>query len=410
MASAQEIRFGTDGWRAVIGREFTFGNVRRIADAAGRVFSSDSSGGVVLVGYDTRFQADAFAAVTAEVLAAHGLDVRLSDRMLPTPALSFAADRGPAIGAVMLTASHNPSEYLGFKLKMADGGSAPPSFTARVEEALPEDVSGESAEYATVDLVTDYIAALKGLVDGDAIAAGGLKVGVDPLFGAGQGYLAGVLRELGVEVHELHSESNPGFGGLHPEPIPPHVGALQHLVPDEGLDGGFATDGDADRIGAVDEHGAFVNPHRIFGLVLLHLVRDKGMTGAVVKTVSTSVLLDRLCAHLGLECRTTPVGFKYIYEHMAAGGVLIGGEESGGIGIPSHVKERDGLANALLLAEMMVKRGKGLAGLVEELFEITGPVEYHRLDLKLDPAVKDAFVASMPTLDRCVAATQAFGH
>jgi len=172
MAPAPEICFGTDGWRAVIGREFTFDNVRRIADAAGRVFASDSPGGVVLVGYDTRFQANAFAATTAEVLASHSLDVRLSDRMLPTPALSFAADRGPAIGAVMLTASHNPSEYLGFKLKMADGGSAPPSFTERIEAALPEGVPGESAAYATVDLVTDYIVALKGLVDGEAIAAG----------------------------------------------------------------------------------------------------------------------------------------------------------------------------------------------------------------------------------------------
>jgi phosphomannomutase len=166
-----------------------------------------------------------------------------------------------------------------------------------------------------------------------------------------------------------------------------------------GLDAGFCTDGDADRIGAVDEDGAFVNPHRIFCLVLLHLVEGKGMSGAVVKTLSTSVLLDRLCAHLGLECRTTPIGFKHIYEHMAAGGVLIGGEESGGIGIPSHVMERDGLANALLLAEMMAMRGRTLGELVQDLFAITGPMEYHRLDLKLPADVKDCFVAGVPTAE-----------
>lgn len=391
-----DIRFGTDGWRAIIAEDFTFDNVRRIADAAGRVFASDSPGGHVMVGYDTRFRADAFAATTASVLASHGLRVTLSDRMLPTPALSWATDRSDAVGAVMLTASHNPASYLGFKLKMADGGSAPPSFTARVEAALPAEVPQATAGFETADIASGYLADLAGFVDGDAIRGAGLRVAVDSLYGAGQGYLADTLRSLGVEVTELHAEANPSFGGLHPEPIPPHIDELAAAVRDNGLFAGFCTDGDADRIGAVDSAGGFVNPHRIFGLVLLHLVEDKNMTGAVVKTVSTSVLLDRLCAHLDLECRTTPVGFKHIYEHMAAGGVLIGGEESGGIGIPAHVKERDGLAMALLLAEMMAKRGKGLGELVEDLFAITGPREYHRLDLKLDPQVKDRFVESIP--------------
>ena len=393
------IRFGTDGWRAVIGDDFTYANLRRVADAAGRVFAEENPGGAVLVGYDTRFEAGAFAAAAAEVLAGHGLRVLLSDRSLPTPALCWAvAHDESAVGGVMLTASHNPAEYLGFKLRMADGGASPVSFTEKVEAVLASAEPSVRGPYDTVDLVGPYLDALRGAVDAAAIRSAGLRVAVDPLYGAGQGYLAGVLRDLGVDVVELHAERNPGFGGLHPEPIPPHVDEAREYVRAHALDAGFITDGDADRIGAADASGAFVNPHRIIGLVTRHLVEDKGLSGAVVKTLSTSVLVDRLAARLGLEVRTTPVGFKWIYEEMVAGGVLIGGEESGGIGIPSHVRERDGLLMALLLTEMMAQRGQGLGELVADLLELTGPVEYGRIDLKLPVARKDAFVASWPTL------------
>jgi phosphomannomutase len=221
---------------------------------------------------------------------------------------------------------------------------------------------------------------------------------VDPLYGAGRSYLAETLRGFGVEVTELHREANPGFGGLHPEPIPPHIDEARTYVRDHGLDAAFITDGDADRIGAADRTGTFVNPHRILALVARHLVEDRKMTGRIVKTLSTSVLVDRIAAILGVPVTTTPVGFKWIYEEMLKGDVLIGGEESGGIGIPSHVRERDGLLMSLLLAEMMSQRGKGLGELVDELLAVTGPMEYGRVDLKLEPAVKDAFVASWPTL------------
>lgn len=403
----ETIHFGTDGWRALIADEFTFANLRRIADASGRIFAEDNPGGTILVGYDTRFQADVFAAEASAVLASHGLTVRCSDKMLPTPALSWATDRSDAVGAVMLTASHNPSEYLGFKLKMGDGGSAPPSFTKRVEAALPaEDPGRSSAPFATVDLVTDYLNSLVDLVDTDAIASANLHVVVDPLYGAGQGYLAAVLARLGAEVVEIHAEPNPGFGGLHPEPIPPWIDEMQRAVLDAQFDAGFTTDGDADRIGACDRHGEFVNPQRIFALTLRHLVEDRGMSGKVVKTLSTSVLVDRIAEHLGLEVITTPIGFKYIYELMTenqksddpAGRVLIGGEESGGIGMPFHVMERDGLAQALMLSEMMAARNLSLDGLVAELFDVTGPMEYRRIDLRLEPAVKDRFLAEVPTL------------
>jgi phosphomannomutase len=236
------------------------------------------------------------------------------------------------------------------------------------------------------------------MVDADAIGAAGLRLVVDPLYGAGQGYLAGVLRGLGAEVMEVHGTPNPGFGGLHPEPIPPWTDEARDTVVTSGFDAAFVTDGDADRIGALDAHGVFVSPHRIIALVARHLVEDKGLTGRIVKTLSTSVIVDRLASRLGLETVTTPVGFKWIYEEMVRGGVLLGGEESGGIGIPSHVRERDGLLMALLLAEMMAQRGMGLAELVDDLFALTGPMEYGRVDLRLDPAVMRVFMGRMDTL------------
>ncbi|MRS12117.1 MAG: phosphoglucosamine mutase [Actinobacteria bacterium] len=402
-AAPAQIRFGTDGWRAVIGDDFTYANLRRVADAAGRVFAADDPGGLVIVGHDTRFEAGSFARAAAEVLASHGLRVKLTDRYLPTPALCWSvAHDEEAVGGVMLTASHNPAPYLGFKLRMADGGASPVEFTDRVEAQLalepPEADAAAAAKVETVDLVDPYLEALKRMVDGEVIAAAGLRVAVDPLYGAGQTYLAETLRSFGVEVTELHGERNPGFGGLHPEPIPPHIDEVRAYVRDRGLDAAFITDGDADRIGASDRLGNFVNPHRIIALVARHLIEDRGMSGRIVKTLSTSVLVDRLGAHLGSEVTTTPVGFKWIYGEMVKGDVLLGGEESGGIGIPSHVRERDGLLMALLLAEMMGHRKMGLGELVDDLLAVTGPMEYNRIDLKLQPAVRDAFVAAMPAL------------
>ncbi len=399
---ATDIRFGTDGWRAVIGADFTYENLRRVTDAAARVIAADTPGGLVLVGYDTRFEAASFARAAAEALASHGLRVRLADRYLPTPALCWAVAHDPeAVGGVMLTASHNPAPYLGFKLRMADGGASPKSFTDRVEAELAPNAPAPDASAAlveTADLVGPYLEALRAMVDPGLIAKANLRVAVDPLYGAGQTYLAETLRSFGVDVTELHAERNPGFGGLHPEPIPPHIAEAQAYVREHGLDAAFITDGDADRIGAADRNGVFVNPHRIIALVARHLVEDRGMSGRIVKTLSTSVLVDRLAARLGSEVTTTPVGFKWIYEEMLKGDVLIGGEESGGIGIPTHVRERDGLLMALLLAEMMGQRGMGLGELVADLLALVGTMEYGRADLTLEPAAMERFRAAMPTL------------
>ena len=397
---AADIHFGTDGWRAIIGADFTYDNLRRVADAAGRVFAGADPGGLVLVGYDTRFEAGAFAAAAAEVLASHGLRVQLSDRYLPTPGLCWSVAHDPeAVGGVMLTASHNPSEYLGFKLRMADGGASPVAFTDQVEAALVDAPPPARGTFETVDLAGPYITALTAMVDAETIAAARPRVVVDPLYGAGQGYLADVLRSLGADVTEIHAERNPGFGGLHPEPIPPWTDAARDAVRDGGFEAAFVTDGDADRIGALDATGAFVSPHKIIALIARHLVEDKGMSGRIVKTLSTSVVVDRLAVRLGLETVATPVGFKWIYEEMVKGDVLLVGEESGGIGMPSHVRERDGLLMALLLVEMMAQRKQGLAELVEDLFALTGPMEYGRIDLRLDPDVMSGFVAGMGSLE-----------
>ncbi len=399
MPSPAPVHFGTDGWRAVIADDFTYDSLRRVADAAGRVIAADHPGGLVLVGYDTRFEAGSFGAAAAEVMASHGLKVKVSDRYCPTPTLCWSVSHdGEAMAGAMLTASHNPAPYLGFKLRMSDGGASPVDFTDRVEAELRDEPPTARGTFERADLMGPYLADLASLVDGDAIRSAGLRVAVDPLYGAGSAYLAGTLRELGVTVTEVHGEPNPSFGGLHPEPIPPHIDDVRALVRREGLDAAFITDGDADRIGAADRHGTFVNPHRIICLAARHLAEDKGERGKIVKTVSTSVLVDRLGAKLGLEVVTTPVGFKWIYEQMVAGGVMIGGEESGGIGIPTHVRERDGLLMALLLTEMMAQKGRGLGELVEDLLALTGPMEYGRHDLRLDQPAMDAFQAAMPAM------------
>jgi phosphomannomutase len=393
------IRFGTDGWRAVIGDDFTLESLLRVADAYGRVMAAEHPGGRIIVGHDTRFRAPEFARAAAGVIAGHGLDVQVTDRYCPTPALCFAVARDEsAVGGVILTASHNPSRYLGFKIRMADGGASPVEFTDRVEAALRDEAPAASGAFAEIDLMTPYLDALIERVDADAIRAAGLRVAVDPLFGAGRVYLADTLAALGVEVVSIHADANPGFGGMHPEPIPPMVDEGRALVRDEGLDAGFFTDGDADRIGACDSDGEFVNPHRIIALVAQHLHEDKGRSGRIVKTLSTSVIVDRLGAALGLPVETTPVGFKWIYAKMLEGDVLVGGEESGGIGIPDHVRERDGLLMALMLTEMMAQRGKGLGELVDDMLAITGPMAYNRVDLRLSAETKASFLARVPDI------------
>ena len=387
-----DIHFGTDGWRAIIGDDFTDDNLVRVADAAARIFKEDAiaSGrsadapGTLIVGHDCRRDAHAYAQLAAEVAASHGFVVKLTQDYCPTPTLCWSvAQDDDAVGGIMLTSSHNPAEYLGVKLRMSDGGAAGKDFTDRVEAALPTVVTEARGAYEAVDLMTPYLDVLKQRVDGDAIRNAHLRVVVDPLYGAGRGYLAALLRELGVEVCEINNEQDPTFDGLHPEPIPPWVDRCIAKVPELGFDAGFINDGDADRIGAVDEHGNFVNPHRIITLLVSHLAEDKGLNGRVVSTITASAMLTRQCKRLGLDLTSTPVGFKWIYAEMEKGDVMLGGEESGGIGIPGHVMERDGLLMALLLAETMAQRGMSLGQLVDDMFDKVGKLEFERRGLSI---------------------------
>lgn len=386
-----DIHFGTDGWRAIIGEDFTPDNLNRVVAAAARIFKEEAvaagrdadAPGTLIVGHDCRQDAHAYAELAAQVAAGEGFNVLLTEDYCPTPTLCWSvAHNDDAVGGIMLTSSHNPAEYLGVKLRMADGGASPAEFTDRVEAVLPPEPTDILGPFQTVDLMTDYLAALRELVDVEAIRAAGLRVVCDPLYGAGRHYLADLLRDMGVEVVEIHNAEDPTFAGLHPEPIQPWVDEGLAKVGELGYDALFINDGDADRIAAGDSRGNYVNAHRIITLLTKHMV-DRGETGRVVSTVTASAMLDRMCRKLGLELVSTPVGFKWIYGEMEKGGVMIGGEESGGIGLPDHVKERDGLLMALLLTECMAQSGKDLGAIIDEMLADIGRLEFARRGLSI---------------------------
>lgn len=386
-----DIHFGTDGWRAIIGEDFTPDNLNRVVAAAARIFKEEAvaagrdadAPGTLIVGHDCRQDGHAYAELAAQVAAGEGFNVLLTDDYCPTPTLCWSvAHNDDAVGGIMLTSSHNPAEYLGVKLRMADGGASPAEFTDRVEAVLPPEPTDILGPFQTADLMTDYLAALRELVDVEAIRGANLRVVCDPLYGAGRHYLADLLRDMGVEVVEIHNAEDPTFAGLHPEPIQPWVDEGLAKVGELGYDALFINDGDADRIAAGDSRGNYVNAHRIITLLTKHMV-DRGETGRVVSTVTASAMLDRMCRKLGLELVSTPVGFKWIYGEMEKGGVMIGGEESGGIGLPDHVKERDGLLMALLLTECMAQSGKDLGAIIDEMLADIGRLEFARRGLSI---------------------------
>lgn len=386
-----DIHFGTDGWRAIIGEDFTPDNLNRVIAAAARIFKEEAvaagrdadAPGTLIVGHDCRQDAHAYAELAAQVAAGEGFNVLLTEDYCPTPTLCWSvAHNDDAVGGIMLTSSHNPAEYLGVKLRMADGGASPAEFTDRVEAVLPPEPTDILGPFQTADLMTDYLAALRELVDVEAIRGANLRVVCDPLYGAGRHYLADLLRDMGVEVVEIHNAEDPTFAGLHPEPIQPWVDEGLTKVGELGYDALFINDGDADRIAAGDSRGNYVNAHRIITLLTKHMV-DRGETGRVVSTVTASAMLDRMCRKLGLELVSTPVGFKWIYGEMEKGGVMIGGEESGGIGLPDHVKERDGLLMALLLTECMAQSGKDLGAIIDEMLADIGRLEFARRGLSI---------------------------
>jgi len=396
------IRFGTDGWRDVIAENYTFQNVRRVAQAYAD-YLKDLGADQVVVGYDARFLSDRFARTAAEVLAASGLFARLTGRITPTPVTSFAVVYYGADGGVMITASHNPPEYNGFKLKGAYGGSATPAMVAEVERRLdhtpPKNFQAGEHRLETFNVQRAYFEHLAGLLDLEALRAYNGVLYHDAMGGAGGGWVSGLARHLGlgVEVRDLHAVPHPLFYGVNPEPIPKNLGTLTALMRnEEGLTFAAVTDGDADRIGAVLAGGTYFNSHQIFAVLLKHLHR-KGLRGRVVKTFSVSKIIDLLAEKLELPVLTTPIGFKYITDEFLKGDVLIGGEESGGIGVAGHLPERDGILNAWLLLESVATTGKSLA---EQFAEIEKEVgfkhAFDRLDLRLpDLAFKERAMAEL---------------
>ena len=391
-----QIKFGTDGWRGVIADEVTYENVRKVAHAIARyVVRAEKPGAEILVGFDTRFGSEKFAQVVAETVSAAGSPVSLASDACPTPALSLLVRMRGAAGGIQITASHNPFRWNGMKFKASYGSSASPAIVAQIETELAKvlrdgvpPLPPRKDLIRSLDVRTPYLETLAGLVDWDRIRAAKFRFLIDPMHGAGRGLLSELFRRNGIECEEIRGTRDPLFGGVNPEPIEPHVDALRQALRQGHFDAGFAFDGDADRIGAMDSDGTFITPHQIFSILLWHLAGTRKLTGDVAKTFSTTKMIDKIAAHFGRKVWETPIGFKYICDRMLESDILLGGEESGGIGTKLYLPERDATVNALLLAEVMAWHGKRLGELVAMLHREFGEHHYGRVDLIVTDAQK----------------------
>ena len=402
-----QIQFGTDGWRGVIADTFTFENLSLVAQAAMDYMHKEglAQKGLV-IGYDRRFLSREFAEHVAGIAAGNGIKTLLSQGYSPTPAVSWAVHERGAGAGVMITASHNPPRYNGFKVKESFGGSARPATTKILEQMVARNIADArpvlsvtlsealaSGMVQLFDASTPYLNQLSKYVDLELIRSSGIKAVVDPMYGAGSGFLPYLV----PGILEIHGSENPSFGGHPPEPIAEHLCELSTLVTSGAFQVGLALDGDADRIGAVDERGEFFSSHRIFTVLLRHLYERKGVRGGVVKTVSTTRMIDLLAAKYDLALFETPIGFKHICEMMLEHDILMGGEESGGLGVKGHIPERDGILMALLLLEAMAMSGKGLRTLLEETMDEIGHFHYARIDLPIENAAKLRLMEELAT-------------
>jgi phosphomannomutase len=390
-SSVTTIKFGTDGWRSVIAEEYTFENVRKVAHAIARyVVRAENPEHGILVGYDTRFGSEHFARVAAETVSAAGIPVWIATETCPTPALSLLVRLRGAAGGIQITASHNPYCWNGIKFKASYGSSASPAIVAQIESELDKVLRAgipplppRKELIHSLGVREPYLETLGKLVDWDRLRASRFRYVIDPMHGAGRGLLRELFRRNGIAVDEIRGTRDPLFGGVSPEPIEPHLEALRQAVRKGDHDAGFALDGDADRIGAIDREGNFVTPHHIFSILLWHLAGTRKLTGEVAKTFSTTKMIDKIAAKFGRKVWETPIGFKYICDRMLEGDILLGGEESGGIGTKLHLPERDATVIALLLAEVMAWHDKDLGELVAMLQRDFGEHHYARVDLAL---------------------------
>ncbi len=403
------IKFGTDGWRAVIADEFTFSNVRIVAQALADYWKQQhdgtggSTGNRAVIGYDHRFLSEKFAEATAEVLSANGITCWLSDGAATTPGVSFAVKKHGLVGGVMITASHNPPQFNGFKVKGAYAGPADPEETSQVEKLigatepkrlLLRDAMGQG-RVVLRGLRAEHAKAIRDYVDWPRLKRARLRAVHDSMHGTGKTFFSELLKGSNTRVVTIRATRDPLFGGLPPEPIEQNLGALQQYLRKHPADIGLATDGDADRLGATDGHGNYLTPHQILALLLLHLARNRKQRGAVVKSINMSAWCKRIADALGLECIETPVGFKHTCKLMRAKDVLIGVEESGGYGVRGHIPERDGFLAGMLLLEMLAVEKKGIPRLLAQLDKEFGKLRFGRVDMHIEPGDRNAFFTAL---------------
>ena len=399
---AKQIKFGTDGWRAIIAEDFTVDNVARVAFATGEWLKKNYDKPSVVVGHDCRFAGELFMETTVKVLLSQGIHVRMSRGFVSTPMISLAANQFNCQIGIILTASHNPPSYNGFKLKAYFGGPLAPWHVQEVEDIIPEscpidfskielDGAIAAGQLEVVDIETRYVEHVKANFDLEAIKKSGLKLAYDAMYGAGQNVLKRILPETAF----LHCDYNPSFEGQAPEPIAKNLKQLEAFLKEKGnIDCALATDGDADRIGLYNGKGDFIDSHHIILLLIHYMVKYKKMTGKVVIAFSVTPRVERMCKHYGLEIQTTKIGFKEIASIMVDDDVLLGGEESGGIAVKGHIPERDGIWMGLIIWEFMAKSGKSLDELIDEVYEIVGEFKFERNDLHITEELKQKIIAN----------------
>lgn len=389
MQDNPEIKFGTDGWRGIIGDNYTFRNLKILSQAVADYLGPAKK---VAVGFDTRFMSGRFAKVASEVLANNGIEIVLSDRYIPTPALSFAVRARKFDLGIMITASHNPAQYNGFKIKDPSGGSASPEVTDNIESRLGKntvkETSNAAAKIRKEDLTRDYIRFIRSYIDLKKIKNKKFKVLVDAMYGAGNSFIAQILKGTGIKLEFMHNTFNPSFGGRRPEPVEENLEELKVRVKKERFDLGIALDGDADRIAAVAPGGKFIHPQKILGLLALHLNQDRHWSGGIVKTIAGTTMIDNIAKFLKVKLYETAVGFKYISDLMEKEDIVVGGEEAGGMGVKGYIPERDGTVAGLLLLEMMVYRNKDILKILNETEKQFGRYYYLRRDVHLDRKIE----------------------
>lgn len=401
----QDIKFGTDGWRAIIADDFTFDNVKIVTSAIGNFILKNCDKKLpVLIGFDPRFLASEFATSCANELVNLGLKTEISDSVVPTPVIAFWACKSPAKtnGAIQFTASHNPPEYLGIKYIMSYGGPAPvevtDSITKLIKTTMGQNGDGatEQKELRTFNPKEEYIKHLKKLIDFNVIKNANLKVIYDPMYGAGNNYLDYILNEAGCNVTAIHNKKDPLFGGLLPEPKEEFLNELKETVISNKGNIGLATDGDADRLSAIDEHGIFYSPNKIASMLLRHLFKNKKLKGNVVRTLSTTHLMDKLAKKYNLKSIETKVGFKWICEEMRKEPVLIGAEESGGISILNHIPDKDAILAGTLLVEMIAYEKKPISEIYKDTLADANWIPLNdRFDLHIDGKPKEKLISNL---------------